>query len=257
VDDVRRRSVQDLVNELIELNRQYHDNGKLVGEVDHALSECGVNGEHWEPAKARAAIGDPQSPLGKLAEWGRNRFGPAFDQETFATAESPREALLIFGRDLIRRELTALERFVMLQIYDQAWKEHMRAIEMLKEAIGLRSFAEQDPRIAYKREGFQMFQEMMNLIKDKVTGIIFRARLSTEAELQSRYRISAAQHADATNQGFAAGSAGVDRDRAAAMQAQGEQKVETIRREKPRVGRNEPCPCGSGKKYKQCCGKGQ
>ena len=194
------------------------------------------------------------APASKLADWGKDRFGPAFDQATFDAAEDPREALRTFGQDLLRRELTALERYVLLQIYDQAWKEHMHAIDLLKESIGLRGYAEQDPKIAYKREGFQMFQEMMDGITDKVTGIIFRARLSDESDVRSRYRGAAAQHADATNLGFS-GPAGSSRDRAAAMQAQGEQKVEQIRREKPKVGRNAPCPCGSGKKYKNCCQK--
>jgi len=95
----------------------------------------------------------------------------------------------------------------------------------------------------------------MSHIQDKVTSVIFRARLLDESVLQSRYRVAAAQHADATNQGF---SAEVARDREAAMQAQGgERKPEPIRRETPKVGRNQPCPCGSGKKYKQCHGRGQ
>jgi preprotein translocase subunit SecA len=130
----------------------------------------------------------------------------------------------------------------------------MHSIDQLKESIGLRGFAEQDPKIAYKREGFQMLQEMMGAIHDKVTSIIFKARLADESVLQSRYQIGAARHADATNQGF---TGNVEQDRAAAMQAQGEQKIETIRREEPKVGRNQPCPCGSGKKYKQCHGKGK
>ncbi len=233
VDQIRGRTVKELAEELIRLNRDYSQNGRFQAEIEKA-----------------------QSGGGDLAEWGRNRFGPAFDTATFEAAEDPRAALLIFGRDLLRRELTTLERFVMLQIYDQAWKDHMHAIDLLKESIGLRGFAEQDPKIAYKREGFQMFQEMLDAIHDKVTSIIFKARLADESVLQSRYQIGAVRHADATNQGFTGGGS-VDQDRAAAMQAQGEQKIETIRREEPKVGRNEPCPCGSGKKYKQCHGKGK
>jgi len=237
VETLRNRPLREVAEQLLDLSREYMHNGRLEAEVDRAM----------------AAHADGADDA-RLAEWARHRFGPAFDQATFDAATDRREALLVFGRDLLRRELTTLERFVLLQIYDQAWKEHMHAIDLLKEGIGLRGYAEQDPKIAYKREGFQMFQEMMTIIKDKVTGIIFRARLADDTAFQSRYRIGAAVHADATNQGFAAG---VDRDRAAAMQAQGEQKVETIRRDKPKVGRNEPCPCGSGKKHKHCCGRGK
>jgi preprotein translocase subunit SecA len=146
-----------------------------------------------------------------------------------------------------------LEQYVLLQIYDQMWKDHMHAMDLLKEAIGLRAYAEQDPKIAYKREGFRMFNEMLENIREKVTSIIFRARLSDETTARSAYNIRAAQHADATNLALSQ----VDADRAAAMRGQGEgQKVvDPIRREQPRVGRNDPCPCGSGKKYKQCHGK--
>jgi preprotein translocase subunit SecA len=239
VDNIRNRTIKELADQLVELNREHVSNNKLAAEIDKAIALKGP--AHGPGDKAR------------LAEWGKKRFGPAFDQATFDQVEDPREALLTIGRDLLRRELTVLERFVLLEIYDQAWKDHMHAIDLLKEAIGLRGYAEQDPKIAYKREGFQMFQEMMEHIQEKVTGIIFKARLLDESILQSRYRIAAAQHADATNQGFTGGQ--VQRDRDAAMEAQGERKIETIRREKARVGRNQPCPCGSGKKYKQCCGK--
>ena len=187
-----------------------------------------------------------------LVDWGKTRLGPAFDQDLFDAAEDKADILKTFGRDLLRRELTALERYVLLQIYDSSWKEHMHAIDLLKEAIGLRGFAEQDPKIAYKTEGFAMFQEMIEGIQEKVTSIIFKARLADESATQSRYHIGAVRHADTANLGFT-GSA--DADRNAAMQAQGEKKIETIVREQPKVGRNTPCPCGSGKKYKQCCGK--
>ena len=232
VDNIRGKTAQQVAEELFSLNRDFATNGRLKTEIEEA-----------------------PDTNGQLAAWGRERFGPAFDERTFESAANQREALLAIGQDLIRRELTMLERFVLLQIYDQAWKEHMHAVDLLKESIGLRGYAEQDPKIAYKREGFQMFQEMLDGIHERVTSIIFKARLSDESVTQSRYNIGAVRHADATNQGFAGQ---VDRDRAAAMQAQNvEQKVETIRREEPKVGRNDPCPCGSGKKYKQCHGKGK
>ena len=232
VDNITGRTAQDVAEELFQLNRDFATNGRLKAEIDAAPTD-----------KAQ------------LEAWGRQRFGPAFDEIAFASAADPREALETFGRDLIRRELTMLERFVLLQIYDQAWKEHMHAVDLLKESIGLRGYAEQDPKIAYKREGFQMFQEMRDGIDERVTGIIFKARLSDEGAARSRYNIGAVRHADATNLGF---TGQADRDRAAAMQAQNvEQKVETIRRDEPRVGRNDPCPCGSGKKFKQCHGKGK
>jgi len=228
VDSVRARPLQEVVKELFDLNREYLTGNRFESEIDRA---AGPN----------------------LEAWAKARFGPAFDAEGFAAAPDKKAILRSFGHDLVRRELTLLERYVLLQIYDQSWKEHMHGMDLLKEAIGLRGFAEQDPKIAYKREGFKAFQEMMENIQEKVTSTIFKVKLLDNTEVQSRYNATNARHAEATNQGF---SGQVAADRNAAMQAQNvEQKVETIRREEPRVGRNDPCPCGSGKKYKQCHGK--
>ncbi len=262
VDDIRNRTIIEIAEKLIAVNREYCTEGKLHAEIDHAIDDCGgretITAEAQKGDDGESASGNSRPSIDKLAEWAKQRFGPAFHQETFDASTDPRETLRVFALDLLRRELSVLERYVLLEIYDQSWKDHMHAIDLLKESIGLRGFAEQDPKIAYKREGFQMFQEMMDTIRDKVTSIIFKARLTEESAFESRYNIGAAQHADATNQGFTGGGGEqVDRDRAAAMRAQGEQKVETIRREEPKVGRNSPCPCGSGKKFKQCHGRGK
>ena len=168
----------------------------------------------------------------------------------------------------MRKELTDLEQFVLIQIFDQSWKDHLYAMDMLKNGIGLQAFAERDPRIAYKREGFRYFQEMMAGVRDKVTDLIFRARIVGQAQARSAYRETAAVHQDAGGYGVgenvrqtadavaehgAAGAAS-----GGGEQAQGgaaaEEKVKTIVREAPKVGRNDPCPCGSGKKYKKCHG---
>ena len=231
VETVQKRPLKETVDELFRLNREFVRDRKIDEEVDKA-----------------ARLGTD------LAAWGEKRFGPVFDRDAFDAAEDKSDVLKVFGRDLLRRELTALERFVLLQIYDSSWKEHMYAIDLLKEAVGLRGFAEQDPKIAYKREGFKVFQEMMNGVQEKVTSIIFKARLAGELDAQSRYNIAAASHADTANLGFAGGPQ-TDADRQAAMQSQGEKKIDPIKRDKPKVGRNAPCPCGSGKKYKQCCGR--
>jgi preprotein translocase subunit SecA len=139
----------------------------------------------------------------------------------------------------------------------------MYSMDLLRHGIGLRGYAERDPKIEYKREGTRMFNEMMVNIRERVTDLIFKVQIAMRPDEGAGARVAAAggglaysnlqtTKADATGAGFA--SAAADQD--AAMQKQGEAaKPQTIRRETPRVGRNEPCPCGSGKKYKQCCGK--
>jgi preprotein translocase subunit SecA len=147
----------------------------------------------------------------------------------------------------------------------------MYSMDLLRHSIGLRGYAEQDPKIAYKREGTRMFNEMLEAIRERVTDLIFKVRIAGLAAGdygeaggaaltgpgpggRGTYTGATAVKADATGAGFAAAS----EDQQAAMQQQGEGGVpQTIRRATPKVGRNEPCPCGSGKKYKHCHGRGR
>ena len=86
------------------------------------------------------------------------------DVEVLNDSEEAKECLLKAGRDFLRKELTDLERYVLLQIYDQAWKDHLYAMDHLKESIMLRAYAEKDPKIEYKHEGHRMFNEMLESI---------------------------------------------------------------------------------------------
>jgi preprotein translocase subunit SecA len=166
-----------------------------------------------------------------------------------------RELLIRRGKQFLRRELTELEQFVLINIFDTSWKDHLYAMDMLKAGIGLQAFAERDPRIAYKREGYRFFQEMMAGVRDKVTDLIFRARVQLgQAQGRSAYQVTATTHE--TTDSYGVGETVPQGEMAqAAEQPQGEgAKVKTIVREAPKVGRNDPCPCGSGKKYKKCHG---
>src|SRR6185436_8229109 len=114
---------------------------------------------------------------------------------------SVRDLLLSRGRQFLRKELTDLEQFVLIQIFDQSWKDHLYAMDMLKSGIGLHAFAEKDPRILFKKEGFRYFEEMMAGVRDKVTDLIFRARVVGETQQRSAYRETAATHADSGGYG--------------------------------------------------------
>lgn len=145
-----------------------------------------------------------------------------------------------------------MERFVLLQVIDSKWKDHLHTMDQLKAGIGLRSYAQIDPLVAYKKEGYELFDEMMNSVDEEVTNLIFRLRLARSAEDQlaesHTWRV-----ADVVHEEFST----MDRERAAAEAAshRTEGKVKTIHRDRPKLGRNDPCWCGSGKKYKKCHGK--
>jgi preprotein translocase subunit SecA len=194
-----------------------------------------------------------------------------------ASAAGPRplaEVILERARGALRQELTDLEQFVLIQIFDQSWKDHLYAMDILKGGVGLLGFAERDPRIVYKKEGFRYFEEMMSGIRDKVTDLIFRARVVGRAEARSNYRETAAVHQDTGGYGVTenlaatadvgkgaplgeevhpAGQPG--RADPAGNGTQTAVKTKPIVRQEAKVGRNDPCPCGSGKKYKKCCGQ--
>jgi preprotein translocase subunit SecA len=131
-------------------------------------------------------------------------------------------------------EYRHLERVVMLQTVDNLWKDHLLSMDHLKEGIGLRGYAQQNPLIVYKKEGYEMFQDMISRIKEETLGILFRIQI---AEPQ---KVSELRQPRQQKMVFSGGG-------------EAEKKMPT-RRTAKKIGRNAPCPCGSGKKYKKCCG---
>jgi preprotein translocase subunit SecA len=139
-----------------------------------------------------------------------------------------------FGSEAMRH----LERIIMLQTVDNLWKDHLLSMDHLKEGIGLRGYGQQDPLIVYKKEGFELFQDLIDRIKSETLNLLFRVQLAEPASLQDMQR---EQEKDLVFSGGGDGSP--------------PPKKKPIRRSENKVGRNEPCPCGSGKKYKKCCGR--
>ncbi|MDE2998230.1 MAG: preprotein translocase subunit SecA [Gemmatimonadota bacterium] len=149
-----------------------------------------------------------------------------------------------------------IERMVYLGVTDEKWKDHLREMDDLKEGIGLRGYGQKDPLIEYKREGFQMFVDLLDEINRETLKTLFR--IPVEEDLYSPrgrqpQRVSLT-HQDATGMGFAPGvEASPTLDTVAATSEGGPPRKRPVRVQK--VGRNEPCPCGSGKKYKKCHGQ--
>ena len=151
--------------------------------------------------------------------------------------------------------LRGLERFVILNAVDRLWQEHLYAMDGLREAVYLRAFAQKDPLVEYKNEAFSMFGELMDNIKLEVLNNLFRSTTNLQAfETLLRSLPQNLIQADIP------GLSSRPEPAAAPLVENNEEppvpKIELpIRREIPKVGRNEPCPCGSGKKFKNCCGR--
>ena len=147
------------------------------------------------------------------------------------------------GSEAIRH----FEKAVMLQVLDSQWKEHLAAMDHLRQGIHLRGYAQKNPKQEYKREAFEMFSAMLDRIKRETIGVISRVEIQDPADVATVEE----QRQPAPNMSFSHESADSALSNAPAAEGQDKPFV----REGRKVGRNEPCPCGSGKKYKQCCGK--
>jgi preprotein translocase subunit SecA len=168
-----------------------------------------------------------------------------FDEETLDGLNRDGLAEMIFeeaervyrGREAAigSDEFRQLERLVMLQSVDNLWKDHLLSMDHLKEGIGLRGYAQQNPLVVYKKEGYELFQDMIERVKEETIGILYRIQIAEPEKLDDYHRPKQPQLS------FSGGG-------------EGEQKKPTKRASK-KIGRNAPCPCGSGKKYKKCCGK--
>jgi preprotein translocase subunit SecA len=257
LEHIRSQSIRKLRDELIGYQEAYMEDGKVEGEIADLMKANPEREALIKAANARFMMGlDPEDFEPKPPRGIDGRPLPGAEPAPVDV----RALLIQRAKQFLRRELTELEQFVLIQIFDQSWKDHLYAMDMLKNGIGLQAFAERDPRIAYKQEGYRYFQEMMAGVRDKVTDLIFRARVVGQAQTRNAYQVTAATHDTSTGYGVgenvaAAGGAPSDTAQAAAQtQGEGAAKVKTIVRTVPKVGRNDPCPCGSGKKYKKCHG---
>ena len=147
-------------------------------------------------------------------------------------------------------EMRRMERTVLLEIVDSAWKDHLLAMDYLRSAVGQRGMAQLDPKVEYKREGMRMFTDLWRSIGERVTDLIFRMEQMNEQFVSNTLMETSARHDEAPQ--MQAGDYAEEQADIADRQ-QGKAKIETIRNREIKVGRNEPCPCGSGKKFKSCC----
>ena len=157
-----------------------------------------------------------------------------------------------------------VEKSLMLRILDEQWKEHLASMDYLRQGIGLRGYAQKNPKQEYKREAYAMFTELLDEVKYTVSTAIARLRIPTEEEmreLEEKQRALAEEQRQNMNfiheESAGHGDEETESQQAAAAAAarQGNRQQQTVVRQGKKVGRNDACPCGSGKKYKQCPGK--
>ena len=270
-EHVRGHTVRDLHDQMCNLQEELVRGGKVKADVDAIMAAGTAREAQLAAFNARFGLNFPdliftpeKLPPGLRAIVGEpTKTTPANAAGDAVVEMTPREIFTNVAHALLRKELTELEQYVLVEIFDLAWMEHLYAMDMLKSGIGLQSFAEQDPRVLYKKEGFDYFNLMNAGIRDKVTDQIFRAKLMGQGEGQTRrrsnYRVLATSRAADAGYGVsetvaASGGGQATESTSGGGEAGGSVATKPIVRDADKVGRNDLCPCGSGKKYKKCHG---
>ncbi len=225
----------------------------------------------WEVLKTwagqyRVAYHWPEEDIPGL---NREKLAERFRQDVLIGFSRQEES---FGTEVMRQ----LERALLLQIVDQRWKEHLYDMDKLREGIGLRAYGQRDPLLEYKREGFNMFGSMIMQIKQELIKLILKIQAFQQPDqgprpsLPSRWTesrpdfvqpqpaqvpVGVGATAPGPMPGVPGSMGGGPRDMSQAVPTGGQAKAEPVRRQTPKVGRNDPCLCGSVKKYKKCHGQ--
>ncbi|HTV62825.1 MAG TPA: SEC-C metal-binding domain-containing protein, partial [Verrucomicrobiae bacterium] len=216
-------------------------------------------------------IGLPEADIVKAAESGKETPVPGSLFDGLSPAQF---AVCNFISDRVRQAyevkisfenpdaLKEVERFTILSAIDRLWQEHLYEMDSLRYSIGLRGYGQRDPLVEYKAEAFKMFDELMVGIKSQICHNIFRSASSMAAfenflrnVPQQTMHQNASAFGGGTSTATSGGGASVKKGSDVVSEAVAAQQKAKPVRTGPKVGRNDPCPCGSGKKYKQCCGK--
>lgn len=180
--------------------------------------------------------------------------------------ERVKEAYDLKARHEEAEPLKRLERHLILQAIDEHWQDYLRNMDSLRESIGLQAYGQRDPLVEYKREAYKLFMDLMDRIYEEISTSLFRSATSVEAIEEFFQSLSglqiqhpqasalAAAAAQAQAQGLAGGAGQPTGALPPGMDLPQAPKPVPVRKDVPKVGRNDPCPCGSGRKFKKCCG---
>jgi len=252
VDDIRLNR-DDLKTQLVQYSRE------TGGAADQKYQDA--------EAKVRDLFGSADNDTTVAVASGGN--GSLDDLSSWLEGEldyhAPKEDLMRMNRqelqlavdgavdDRFHPEMRRMERQVLLQIVDDAWKNHLLTMDHLRSSVGLKGYAQMDPKVEYKREGMRLFDSVWESIGERVTDLIFRMESLNEEFIRSTWVEGQASHDDASQASGMNQAADTPGQRAAQSSNQNQEaRPEPVRNTGPRVGRNDPCPCGSGKKYKAC-----
>ncbi|MGO4279841.1 preprotein translocase subunit SecA [Cupriavidus sp. RAF20_2] len=270
-DDVandQRKEIYKLRNDVLESN----DVGEMVGNLresvlvelfrDHVPAE--TMEEQWDIASLETRLRDDWGldvPLAKTIEGAQSIEDEELLNLVMTTARETYDAKV---NQVGRESFAGFERSVMLQSIDTHWREHLAALDHLRQGIHLRGYAQKDPKQEYKRESFELFARLLDVIKSEVTRVIFNVQIQSPEQLEQASEqieegLAHLENVQYKHDEFAERAEPVEdaslARRGTAQAAMAAMGADMAVAGMPKVGRNDPCPCGSGKKFKQCHGK--
>ena len=254
-DDVMNQQREIMYGERRKILRGENLRENIVGMVNHIIKQEmnqyaneKLYPEEWQLDELIKDAEKIYAPVGELKVENLERLSRDELKETLESlaAESYRKREQLFGEEVMRE----LEKVVMLRVVDNKWMEHLDHMDMLREGINLRAYGQRNPLVEYKIEALTMFEEMESAIQDQIAMLMYHVAIAQreeenpeevvkheQSQLQDRLQNAQASHGDEVS-----AAESQKRDRTA---------------DGKKVGRNDPCPCGSGKKYKNCCGRGK
>jgi preprotein translocase subunit SecA len=256
-----RTNREELKAQLVEFSKSAtSEASRFYREADEKVAHVF---EDAEPDAAAALASGGNGALDGLTDWLQKELGVSVPQDQIGRMDMEKLKRTVDGAvdDRFHPEMRRMERQVLLSIVDNAWKEHLLAMDHLRSSVGLKGYAQLDPKVEYKREGMRLFESMWDSIGERCTDLIFRMESFNEEFVRSTWVDASARHDEAgsaMNGDGAGGQRGSARDGGGSTQLNdnrgGEpQRREPVRHSGPKIRRNDPCPCGSGKKYKNCC----
>jgi preprotein translocase subunit SecA len=231
IDSLRRGSFEDLVRAFVPVE-SVEEQWDIAGLQRQLADDWGIELDLAGRVSAASAIGD-EDIVTSVLEASDSAFAQKVDQ---VGAES----------------FVQFERMVLLQTIDSQWRDHLSALDYLRQGIHLRGYAQKQPKQEYKREAFELFGQMLDSVKNEVTKILMTVRIQSAAQLDEAAQALESKGENLSNVTYTAPTdTGEPETVSLAELGLPQAASESL----PRVGRNEPCPCGSGKKFKHCHGK--
>ncbi|HPZ82881.1 MAG TPA: SEC-C metal-binding domain-containing protein, partial [Thermogutta sp.] len=251
-EDLRTKTGQDIWNLLVEASEKDYLKAEALRTEGEALLASLYEGLGDDP---RVKCDRNHPKLGEFCRWVAEHLGLEMTPESVARME--RRDLQWKFRDAFNDryspEMRQMERFLLLHTLDSAWKEHLLVMDHLRSSVSLRGYAQVDPKVEYKREGMRQFELMWESVGRRVTDLVFRMEQMDERFVGSMWKETAAERPEASPAVTATVATLGSQQQEAIENSQAGSKAKPIRKSGPEIGRNDPCPCGSGKKYKHCC----